>query len=89
MMLGLISFKEVAMTTENERLINLCQAIDEFHCPQEVKDEAFKLFGIEDNIIYKHPLAEQMDRINALFEEPKPTVTDDILAMIRKRRSKE
>ena len=69
--------------------MNLCQAIDEFHCPQWVKDEAYELFGIESNTIYKHPAQEQLDKINDLFEDPKPADADDILAMIRKRRPKD
>jgi hypothetical protein len=76
------------MTTENQRLADLIHAIEEFHCPQWVKDEAFELFGIESKTIYKNPLSEQMDRINGLFEEPK-TADVDILAMIRKRHSKD
>ena len=75
--------------SKNQRLINLCQSIDEFHCPQWVKDEAYELFGITSEMTYLNPLQEQLDRINDLFEEPKKADADDILAMIRKRRSKD
>jgi hypothetical protein len=54
--------------TDNERLINLCKAIDEFHCPREVKQQALKVLGITSETVYHHPLQQQMDKINKLFD---------------------
>ena len=45
--------------SDNQRLIKLCEAIDQFHCPQEIKDKAYKLFGIESRTVYEMPKEEQ------------------------------
>lgn len=57
------------MTTDNQRLINLCRAIDEFHCEQSVKDRAYLLFGITTKDLYVHPAQRQMDLINKQFHD--------------------
>lgn len=54
--------------TLNERLINLLKAIDEFHCPQRVKQRALEVFGITSETVYVHPLKQQLDKINGIFD---------------------
>ena len=54
--------------TDTERLINLLKAIDEFHCPQEVKDRGYEVFGVTTKDIYVHPLQQQLDKINGIFD---------------------
>jgi hypothetical protein len=54
---------------DNERLINLLKAIDEFHCPQEVKQQALEVFGITQKVVYVHPLQQQLDKINGIFND--------------------
>lgn len=56
------------MTTDNQRLLNLLKAIDEFHCPQSVKDSARELFGITTKEIYVHPAQRQLDDLNKRFD---------------------
>ena len=57
------------MTTDNERLINLLKAIDEFHCPQEVKDRGREVFGVATKNIYVHPAQKQLDDLNKRFDD--------------------
>tara|TARA_R110000803_G_scaffold127899_1_gene195289 strand:+ start:512 stop:721 length:210 start_codon:yes stop_codon:yes gene_type:complete len=54
--------------TDNERFINLLKAIDEFHCPQAVKQRALDAFGITQKVVYEHPLQQQLDSINRIFD---------------------
>ena len=54
--------------TDNETLINLLKAIDEFQCPQAVKQRALEVFGITSETVYVHPLKQQLDSINSVFD---------------------
>lgn len=54
--------------TDNQRLMELCEAIDQFHCPQEVKDKAYELFGITTETIYEHPALTQLNSLLKKFD---------------------
>ena len=55
--------------TDNERLINLLKAIDQFHCPQEVKLRGYEVFGVTTKDIYVHPAQRQLDDLNKRFDD--------------------
>ena len=57
--------------TPNQQLIDLCEAIDQFDCPQEIKDKAYELFGITTETIWEHPAKTQYDKLLKMFDDPK------------------
>lgn len=56
--------------TDFERSANLLKAIDQFHCPEEVKERARETLGFGKPVeIYVHPAQRQLDDLNKRFDD--------------------